>query len=230
MTSGGADRSRPYLIAQLRAAGDSYNFPPNTWDFQAARRVSRADTQEVESSIGAQLRSGRLEDVRDGLSNVLYWGYATSKGRQMDRVGRFRQKVRDEQILAFAQLAKRLSGPGLKAIAGLKLPQFSGVSFISKVRMFLDPMNYVVLDGKIARLRGLPGTILDGLVSVGTQIKVTSTNEAVYEQWSGWCRKAARQAFGEGTFAVRAERAVFQLVNQNKVEEAAQIIRTIRAS
>lgn len=208
--------------AYLRAT--KYDFPPKTWDFKAAMEIPHATTQEVESYIGSQLRSGHLDGVRDGLSNVLYWGYGRSKGRRAYRVDRFRRGATNEQIMAFTRLVENISGPGLKAIADLGLPQFSGVSFISKIRMFLNPESYVVLDLKLAQLRKIPGTILDCLTSVGTQIKVTRKNEDVYQRWSLWCRNASEVAFGTGASAVRAERAIFHLVDQGQLDNAAKII------
>jgi hypothetical protein len=217
------------LKVELQRARDSYTFPAKTYDFRAEGEVVHPTSREVETSISTQLRSERLEDVRDGLSNVLYWGYGTSKGRRKHRVHRFRSEVAERDLSAFSDLVKSLSGPGLVAIHALGLPQFSGASFISKVRMFLDPANYVVLDLKLAQLRTIPGTIIDGLASVGTQIRVTPNNELVYERWSEWCRRAALLAFGPGIPAVDAERAVFQLVNQDRRDLAAKIILALQS-
>jgi hypothetical protein len=229
MTADDDASSEPKLIAQLRAAKEAYSFPLITCDFRSGRKISHASTRDVEFSIAEQLRSVSLDDVRDGLSNVIFWGWGREMGLQKTRVDRFRLGAHETQILAFSRLTNAISGPGLKGIADLGLPEFSGVSFVSKIRMFLDPANYVVLDRSLAKLRLSPGTILDGLTSVGTQIRVTAQNEAVYERWSSWCRQASEMAFGPGAHAVDAERAIFQLVDQGQVHEAASIIRAIPA-
>src|SRR5205823_5589765 len=83
-----------------------------------------ASYRELECFIRAQLRCDRPAVVRDGLSNVLYWGYATSPGRQRSRVEKFRQEVASEQIRNFMTVVR--GTPGLRAIKECRLPQFSG--------------------------------------------------------------------------------------------------------
>ena len=70
-------------------------------------------------------------------------------------------------IASFSQLVGVPAIPSMQEIKNLKMPQFSGMSFISKVLMFLNPANFCVLDQQIARLRNQPGVgynILDNLV------------------------------------------------------------------
>ena len=80
-------------IRLLREAIGAYNYPPVTYDFATERESIHLGMASVESLIQEQLLSADSNAVRDGLSNVLYWGYATQEGRQSDRVARFRAKV-----------------------------------------------------------------------------------------------------------------------------------------
>jgi hypothetical protein len=87
----------------LRAAIESYAFPPDYFDFRrnAPRRL--ADTRAVEVAISGELKSGDPEQVKNGLSNVLYWGYA-QMGIRQTRVDRFRATVTVSQLRQAADL------------------------------------------------------------------------------------------------------------------------------
>ena len=107
--------------------------------------------RELEAAIGAQLKSSDTVKVKDGLSNVLYWGYYND-GRRDYKVKRFRSKVTEEQLGCGIQIFNDVCGPGLTEIRDWILPIFSNMSFISKLRMFLDPTRYVTLDLKLAEI------------------------------------------------------------------------------
>jgi hypothetical protein len=90
-------------------------------------------------------------------SAILYWDYART-GYGDTRVQRFRREVDERGLHRASELFQNINGPAVKEIAGLKLPEFVGLSFISKVRMFLNPADYVVLDrgGHPIRCLGQP--------------------------------------------------------------------------
>ena len=108
----------------------------------------------VEQYIGTLLRSKDFSAVKDGLSNVLYWGYARQPIRDF-RVSDFRKTIpdpeREPKLDQFAQLMRSGRSDLFQSIKKLQLRQFSQISFVSKILMFLDPTRYPVLDLKIAK-------------------------------------------------------------------------------
>ena len=74
-------------IQILRDAVAAYDFPAVVYSFRADRELHFQSMREVESHIAGALCSDSSEKIKDGLSNVLYWGYARSRGRQAVRVG-----------------------------------------------------------------------------------------------------------------------------------------------
>lgn len=213
-----------------------YDFPAVTCDFDAGgTEIPHADMRGVEDRIRELLVSSSRKQVKDGLSNVLYWGYANSPGRRDYRVRKFRKDVTDDQLDRFAEIAARTPPPGPARIKKIGLPQFSGMSFITKIMMFLDPAGCPVLDMKIAEAfsqsSGFPP--LEGLVfrkRSDTTIRVTKVNECVYGKWASWCGGIAEyvNASGsscEGLRAVDVERALFTLADSDRGAEAWRLLR-----
>ena len=183
--------------ALLCGALELYSFPPVTFDFESKReRRNGAKVRPheamrgVEKCVGQLMRSPDPGAVRDGLSNVLYWGWAQKPGRQRDRVGVFRDRVqpndpRLDRFMNFVQSVPRASQSAaeqLRALERLKLPQFSRMSFTTKILMFLDPSCFAVLDLKIAgaaKQCGFP--FMQGL-KIDSGIRITKANAACYEQ------------------------------------------------
>lgn len=97
------------------------------------------------------------------------------------------------------------------------MPQFSGVSFISKILMFLDPSTYCVLDRQLARLTGPGQKALHRLKCSGNQIGVTAHNEALYDAWREECRGISLKYF-DGRYRVAdVERGFFQLIQAGQL-------------
>ena len=218
-------RTSDYASA-LCAAIREYDFPTVTCEFDAGEKeIRHADMGGVEDRIRGLLISSSRKQVKDGLSNVLYWGYANSPGRRRYRVGRFRKDVTDDQLDRFAEIAACTPPPGPVRIKSIGLPQFSGMSFITKIIMFLDPAGYPVLDMKIAEAFSQSSGFapLEGLVfrkRVDTTIRVTKMNECVYGKWASWCRDIAEHVNAgsgsscAGVRAVDIERALFTLADR----------------
>lgn len=219
----------------LCAAIREYRFPPVTFDFQAREETRHADMRGVEDRIRGLLTAPSRQEMKDGLSNVLYWGYANSPGPRDDRVGKFRKGVTDDQLDCFAELAACTPPPGPVRIKKIGLPQFSGMSFITKIMMFLDPAGCPVLDMKIAEAFSQSAGFapLEGLVfrkRSDTTIRVTKVNECVYGKWASWCGGIAEyvNASGsscEGLRAVDVERALFTLADSDRGAEAWTLLR-----
>lgn len=183
----------------------------------------------VEKHIHDLLCSKDLLSVKDGLSNVLYWGYANSPGLQKHRVRRFRDAVADSdsRLEAFAELTESHPLPTLLCIRQVELPQFSQTSFASKILMFLDPAIHPVLDLKISRAfanKPCFPPLLD-LTFNDTGIPITQKNVVVYEKWACWCRGIAALVNGlrasprHDLRAVDIERALFTLAGNDGDED-----------
>ena len=185
---------------EICAAIDAYDFPTVTYDFgpepyegsDSDREVAHPNMIEVEAAIRKQLFSVGLDGVKDGLSNILYWGYATLPGRRSNRVPRFRRKVTEIQLAIFSHVARNMQGTGLVNIESIDLPHLVLMPFVSKIRMFLDPQNYPALDHQIAEFANLENfPPLNGLRIYTSNIPVTFQNEQKYEEWASWCRESA---------------------------------------
>ena len=210
----------------LQEAIDAYSFPPSYYDFVNNRPLAQATMTEVEELIRSDLRSGDPFLVKSGLSNVLYWGYAQI-GYRGTRVKRFRDKVTPRQLEAGARIFQDLVGDGLMQIKALGFPEFSGISFISKIRMFLAPENYVVLDKQILRINVTKSETFLREISFReneTQIRVNPRNVEVYVKWCNKCKEIS-QCYFAGTYrAVDIERGFFTLIQNQQVELAASIL------
>ena len=125
-------------------------FPTVAYDFRKSCELYHGDMAAVEVYIGKRLRAREAEAVKEGLANVLYWGYANSPGRRVHRVEKFLQDVSERMVDDFIAVVESQGTPGLFDIKKIGLPQFSGMSFVTKIIMFLNPDRHPVLDMKIA--------------------------------------------------------------------------------
>jgi hypothetical protein len=142
-------------VENLGTAILGYAFPPVYFDFEAVKQVHAVNMGEVEQAIGAMLVSSTVEDIRNGLANIIYWGYARIGYRDV-RVRRFRECATSDHLSAFRSLLAAQGVPSLSQVRALEIPEYSGISFISKVLMFLDPVEYCILDQQLARLGDVP--------------------------------------------------------------------------
>ncbi len=217
------DSLRSTLFQAIR----DYKYPFVTFDFEARHEITHPSMRKVEVAIRDQLLSDNLEAAKDGLSNVLYWGYARVGFRNI-RVERFRQNVTDAQLHKASLLFRRIEGPGVRQIAHLYMPEFRGLSFVSKIRMFLDTSRHVVLDRQLLKLREQQRPTIFHEVRIGhneSMIRVTRHNETIYERWSTLCRDiAAKYSEDEDVRAVDVERGIFHLVQTERVDLAAEIL------
>ena len=221
---------RRQYVSLLREAVESYDYPRVVYDFQTGSEIRHQDMAAVEEHIGALLRSPDPGGVRDGLSNVLYWGYARQPGRRDAKVRDFKDDtpVDDPRLARFADLVRSLGEPPLSTTAGpallhikrLTVRQFGQMSFVTKILMFLDP-RFPVLDMKVARAfaNGSFAPLADLRFDRGG-IRLTGRNVRAYECWARWCRGIAGLANDEppaprrGLRAVDVERALFTLADK----------------
>ena len=208
-----------------------YAFPAVTYDFTEEKELRHASMLPVEQYIGTLLRSKDLSAVKDGLSNVLYWGFAGYPARLRDRrVSDFRKTIpdpeRDPKLDQFAQLI-RSGRPDLVNIKKRQLCQFSQISFVSKILMFLDPTRYPVLDLKIANAFAKSSFLpLQNLTFAKGGIRITERNATAYDTWAYWCREIATVVNEapvspcRGVRAVDVERALFTLADSQATDKA----------
>ena len=250
---GNAETPTCEYAALLCGAVRSYSFPSVTFDFRDGVERQHTDMRGVEQAIGESLRSDDIDAVRNGLSNVLYWGWARQPGLRNHKVSAFRTTVGqgDGRLVRFRELVKswrwRNNGSQrtarsaaddtppiaqrLRALTSLELPQFGRMSFATKILMFLNPENCPVVDLKIARaFANLEDFApLKGL-TFGTGIPVTAGNAACYERWALWCRCTAElvneapESPCRGLRAVDVERALFTLADAGRSDEARTLL------
>lgn len=210
----------------LNNAINGYSFPCVCYDFTNDRPMNFPNMNKVEEFIGKDLKSGDYTFVKNGLSNVLYWGFA-QVGYRDKRVGIFRKKVTQGQLHDAAILFKEIKGDALKKIWRIRLPQFSGMSFILKVRMFLDPTSYVILDQQILKMNEAPFHTVLKNIKFGdneTQIRISNNNASVYQEWCKKCRDISNLIFKGKYRAVDIERGFFTLIQKDRVHLAAEIL------
>ncbi|MBK9166392.1 MAG: hypothetical protein IPM24_02890 [Bryobacterales bacterium] len=209
--------------SELQEAIAKYAFPAVYFDFRRQAEVRIKDMGPVETAIRKMLTSDANGQVLDGLANVLYWGYA-QVGYRDRRVRRFRAEATEDQLNGFRTMLGCPDSVGLAAIAAIKLPEFSGVSFVSKILAFLDPVKYCVLDRQLVKLATRPGNrALHRVSAAGTQIRITAKNRQAYDEWREECASISTQYFNGRYRAVDIERGFFQLVQAGRVTLAQEL-------
>ncbi len=192
------------------------------YDFECCREITCSSMSDVESAIKSQLTSKNDAEVKNGLSNILYWGYSSSGYRDY-RVERFRETVTKQAIGNF----RLLNTSGLLEISLLKdigLPGFGGTSFLSKILMFLNPARFCILDLQITKLKSdIKGRSLSLLKSYKTSIPITKANSRLYSQWCEECIQISRTYFKGRYRATDVERGFFQMLQSGKLNEAKKI-------
>lgn len=218
----------PVQVQALTNAMAGYMFPAVHFDFQAGLEV-HSNMHNVEQTISGLLHSQNLADVRHGLANVIYWGWAQRAGIRATRVGRFMHQdngVTNQQLTDFQVLVQN-GAPNLILIANIGMPQFSGISFISKILMFLNPQQYCVLDIQLAALHDAPPPkALNGLVIRQTQLPVTQVNQHVYDAWRNECQAINVTYFNGQRRVVDIERGFFHLIQNGDLQTAQDIYAT----
>lgn len=211
-------------IRKLANAMEEYSFPSVYYDFSNNVPSRAGRMADLETLIRQELISNDFPRVKDGLSNILYWGYA-QMGIRDTRVDRFRNRVDTKEILDAASLFSRHHLPTLAEIKSIGLPEFSGVSFVSKIRMFLDPSSSATLDFQIMKMQNIrPTPILSQIRIQQTQIPITVHNSNMYEMWCNRMKGIGRKYFGEECRAVDIERGLFHLIQRDETEAAANIL------
>jgi hypothetical protein len=125
-------------VIDLENSINGYAFPPIYYDFVAGKEMHTGNMSGLEAVIRTSLLSLQLKQVQHGLANVVYWGNANA-GYQTYRVNQFMKHVTNYQIQQFQALVAGENLPTLRQVRQLKMPQFSSISFLSKIIAFIDP-------------------------------------------------------------------------------------------
>jgi len=189
---------------------------------------------DVEKYIYDLLYSHKTNEVENGLLNVLYWGNYTNSRLKYVRINDFYNFKTEHPIKMntnidrFQTWLKKIQTTRNKEsniidIQNMCIPGFkSGISFTSKLLMFLNPEHYPVLDMKIAKIYARQSSFpsLEYLTLRGGSIPIQTTNVACYENWACWCRNIANKVNGIHSFscrknirAVDVERTLFVLAD-----------------
>lgn len=214
-------------LKQLERAHENNRYPQVIYNFKDVKEKKFSNARIFEESVRSMLLSENIEEVKDGLSNILYWGYYRM-GIRHNRVTRFRKEISTRELVAAKSVLRKLEGAGLREIANVGLPQFSMMPFVSKIRMFLAPSSYVVLDNKLAKL-SKASNFFSSLVKRenATTIRITADNVIFYQQWCQLCVRTAARMDDKQWIAVDVERAIFCLVDHGDIKAAGAVVDAI---
>ncbi|WP_343350789.1 hypothetical protein [Pseudomonas sediminis] len=215
-------------IHVLEQAILSYGFPLEYYDFNrtpTANPQVASSIQHLESIIYTALTSGAPADVEQGLANIIYWGN-TGAGYRQHRFSSFLKKIKPLHPYGDFCSLQRAGTVSLLGIKKLGYPGYSGISFVSKVLMFLDPQNFCVLDLQISKL-GVPGRsigrALDQLKVNPTIIPISVHNEKVYDHWRDECRHISSTYYAGKYRVADVERGFFDLIRTGRLNDALEI-------
>lgn len=202
------------LIEAIRA----YDFPPVTYDFREGRERVFSNMIDLEQFLKRLLLSGDVRSLKDGLSGILFWGHYRA-GYRDHRVSTFRDLVCDVHLQNARGVFPTLEGTALSVLKQIGLQQFTNMAFVTKLRTFLDPGRYCVLDQKIASLE----PIARRLRPQPTYIPITGHNEEAYEWWVDSCTALGSRLQIKAR-PVDVERGLFQLIDSQRVGLAEEFL------
>jgi len=213
----------PTAEETLIEAITAYDYPPVTYDFLEQRERCFAGVRDLERYLQGLLWATDTQSIRNGLSGVLYWGHYRV-GYRDDRVRNFRARVTETQLLRAIRTFRVLHGSGIVDLCKIDLPQFSYMAFVTKLRTFLDPERYCVLDSKIASLAPLAAR----LKRQKTYIPVTAQNNRAYEWWIDTCLSLALCLQNQHDCRpVDVERGLFYLCDRGKLGVAEHLLSNV---
>jgi hypothetical protein len=212
-------------IEALLCAIKAYDYPVELHNFEKDTKIPLRSMRELEAFLRKGLFSKDTEELKLALANIVYWGNINS-GYCSFRVAKFLNEITENKLEEAIDLFANISGDSLAAIKNIRLPQFSNMSFVSKLRMFLDPENFVTLDRKLLKIkRSGVHTLFSNICEQGTYIPINSQNCKQYVLWSQKCRDAASTYFRiKEVIAVDIERGIFKMVDKGEINEASVIV------
>jgi hypothetical protein len=212
-------------VGALLCAMRDYQYPAELYDFKKQEKIVFRGMRELEAFLKSQLVSEDIKVLKFALANIVYWGNMNS-GYCMTRVDRFLKGINEEKLEKAKDLFAEIKGNSLKDIKEIGLPQFSNISFVSKLRMFLDPTNYVTLDLKLLKIKeSVIRTLFDDVAKYPTCIPINRQNSRQYVLWCQKCKETANTYFkNTEIIAVDVERGVWKLIDKGHLSQAADIV------
>jgi hypothetical protein len=104
----------------------------------------------------------------------------------------------------------------------LRLPGFGKFAFLSKLRTFLAPESYCVLDKKLLKIHAIKARFTEDK----TSIPVTAKNVEAYRWWVRTCGRIA-DTLTPPRRPVDVERGFFHLVDCGQIAAADAILRQV---
>ena len=218
-------------ISTLKRSIFGYSFPTIYFDFASNVEKDAGNMHNLETIIHNMLTSRKQQQVKYGLANIIYWGNA-STGYKKYRTCQFLNNVTANQLQKFQNMVQNMVVKqkmlSLQAIKKIGMPQYSGISFISKILMFLDTKQYCVLDFHIAKLANRSGTKAIHNLKKYTKhpLPFTTHNCKIYYQWCNECQKISNQLSNQyyGNYrVVDIERGFFNLIQKGRLSDAQMI-------
>lgn len=212
-------------VKKFEKSKKEYDFPVVYFNFERNVEVTDGSLSQLEIFIYNLLTSEDLSKIKSGLANILYWGYARSGYRDY-RVSQFLEGITDDQLSAFRDIIKKTKAPSLLQLKALGMPQFSGVSFLSKITAFLNPLERCILDLQIAKLKMPSGTRALDILTHGTGIQASRKNQEIYLALCSEFRCISEVYFDGKCRAVDIERGFFNLIQNHGVDCARTLYET----
>ncbi len=208
-------------LSVVERAIEAYSYPFVAFDFENGCELKFPTMRDLERHIQTNLLAGDAGRLKDALSSIVYWGFYRM-GVRDHRVERFRAKVTAEHLGRAAAILHNLPGPGIMELRKLRLPGFGKFAFLSKLRTFLDPESYCVLDKKLLKIPAIKARF----AANKNAIPVTAKNVEAYRWWVRTCERIA------GTLTPRrrpvdVERGLFYLVDTGQIAAADAILRQV---
>lgn len=208
-------------INTLEKSIRGYSFPAIYFDFASHVERKAGNMSNLETIIHDMLTSQKQQQVKYGLANIIYWGNAKA-GYKINRAYKF-LNVTPAQVRDFQSIVANPKMLSLQAIKKIGMPQYSGISFISKVLMFMNPKKYCILDSRIADLANQSGTKAIYNLKINAQLPVTNHNCKIYCQWCKECKKISNQYYSGKYRVVDIERGFFNLIQKGRLSDAQMI-------
>ena len=236
----------------LSNATRNYNYPFVTYDFGHNIRMQHPNKYSFENSIRQQLTSGDEDVVRDGLSNVLYWGYERDNRRDY-KVCEFRKNIWSSQDLdnlnAVSPSLEEISSVALSRKIDREIPLLGHAMALFNDIDALHPnminhrhlkklpeyglafitKTFMFLDPERfvaldSKIHKLREYPQTIFANLDNHLNLTQNNVDVYQQWCELCVRIANEYPDLNARAVDVERGIYQMVQDGQTQDAAVIL------
>ncbi len=200
-------------------------FPLSVYNYSNNKLEELASREVHEEYIRKQLTSEDVDEVCDGLSNVLLWGYLRSDTESF-RVYDFRRRVNRQQLIRVRNLIQEIKGPSLVPLERVRLPLFTCLSQFTHIRAFLEPATYTVLDPELMTLHetGI-ATVFSRMQNTTIAIPANLRNEAAYDRWCKICAVLGSALPRSGVTPMDVSLGIVRLVQVHNPDDAARLVR-----